>query len=94
MLVKISIENFKSFDKKEELSMISSSKMQGNKNHRVKIKQTQLLKSAIVYDAVFAAFPRTAAAVSARPPGKSCFPSAGPCGAIRCCFCWKPGKTP
>ena len=51
MLVKISIENFKSFDKKEELSMISSSKMQGNKNHRVKIKQTQLLKSAIVYGA-------------------------------------------
>ncbi len=51
MLVKISIENFKSFDKKEELSMISSSKMQGNKNHRVKIKQTQLLKNAIVYGA-------------------------------------------
>ena len=38
-------------DKKEELSMISSSKMQGNKNHRVKIKQTQLLKNAIVYGA-------------------------------------------
>ncbi|MBR4342368.1 MAG: hypothetical protein IKP88_06655, partial [Lachnospiraceae bacterium] len=29
MLIKISIENFKSFDQKEELSMISSSKMQG-----------------------------------------------------------------
>ena len=51
MLVKLSVENFKSFDQKEELSMISSNKMQGNKNHRVKIKQTQLLKHAIVYGA-------------------------------------------
>lgn len=51
MLVRITVENFKSFDQKEELSMISSSKMQGNKNHRVKIKQTQLLKNAIVYGA-------------------------------------------
>ena len=51
MLIKISIENYKSFDQKEELSMISSSKMQGNKNHRIKIKQTQLLKNAVVYGA-------------------------------------------
>ena len=51
MLVKVLIDNYKSFDKNEELSMISSSKMQGNKNHRVKIKQTQLLKNAIVYGA-------------------------------------------
>lgn len=51
MLIKISIENFKSFDKKEELSMISSSKIQGNKDHRVEIKQTRLLKNAVVYGA-------------------------------------------
>lgn len=51
MLIKITVENFKSFDQKEELSMISSSKIQGNKNHRVKIKQTQLLKNAAVYGA-------------------------------------------
>lgn len=51
MLIKISVENYKSFDQKEELSMISSSKMQGNKNHRIKIKQTQLLKNAVVYGA-------------------------------------------
>ena len=51
MLIKISVENFKSFDQKEELSMISSSKMQGNKNHRIKIKQSQLLKNAVVYGA-------------------------------------------
>ena len=51
MLVKISVENFKSFDQKEELSMISSNKIRGNKSHRVKIKQTQLLKNAVVYGA-------------------------------------------
>lgn len=51
MLIGLSVENFKSFDQKEEFSMISSSKMQGNKNHRVKIKQTHLLKNAVVYGA-------------------------------------------
>lgn len=51
MLIKVSIENFKSFDKKEELSMLSSSKIQSNKNHRLKIKQTNLLKNAVVYGA-------------------------------------------
>ena len=51
MLIKLSVENFKSFDQKEELPMVSSSKMQGNKNHRMKIKQTQLLKNAVVYGA-------------------------------------------
>lgn len=49
MLIKISVENFKSFDKKEELSMLSSSKIQTNKSHRLKIKQTTLLKNAVVY---------------------------------------------
>ncbi len=51
MLIKATVENFKSFDKREELSMISSSKIQTNKNHRVKIKQTNLLKNAVVYGA-------------------------------------------
>ena len=51
MLIKISVENFKSFDKKEELSMLSSSKIQTNKSHRLKIKQTNLLKNAVVYGA-------------------------------------------
>ena len=51
MLIKVSIENFKSFDQKEELSMISSSKIRGNKDQRIKIKQTQLLKNAVVYGA-------------------------------------------
>lgn len=51
MLVKVSVENFKSFDKCEELSMVSSSKMQGNKDHKIKIKQINLLKNAVVYGA-------------------------------------------
>ena len=45
------MENFKSFDKREELSMVSSSKLQGNKEHKIKIKQTNLLKNAVVYGA-------------------------------------------
>lgn len=51
VLVKVSVENFKSFDKREELSMVSSSKMQGNKEHKIKIKQINLLKNAVVYGA-------------------------------------------
>ena len=51
MLIKISVENCRSFNQKEELSMISSSKMQGNKTHRMKIKQTNLLKNAVIYGA-------------------------------------------
>lgn len=51
MLIKLSVENFKFFDQKEELSMISSGKMQGNKSHCMKIKQTQLLKNAVIYGA-------------------------------------------
>ena len=51
MLVKVSIENFKSFDKAAELTMISSNKIRTNANHRLKIKSTQLLKYAVVYGA-------------------------------------------
>jgi len=51
MLIKVSVENFKSFDSMAELSMISSSKMQEGKNHKVKIKQTSLLKNAVIYGA-------------------------------------------
>lgn len=51
MLIRMSVENFKSFDNKEELSMISSGKMRDNKSHRIKIKQTNLLKHAVIYGA-------------------------------------------
>lgn len=51
MLVKVSIENFKSFDCATELTMISSNKIRTNANHRLKIKSTQLLKYGVVYGA-------------------------------------------
>ena len=51
MLIRVSVENYKSFDLKTELSMITSSKMQDSKNHRIKIKQTNLLKNAVIYGA-------------------------------------------
>ena len=51
MLVKISVENFKSFDAPVELTMVSSSKIQDNKEHRIKIRQTYLLKYGVVYGA-------------------------------------------
>lgn len=51
MLLRISVENYKSFDQKEELSLISSSKIQNNKSHRVRVKQTNILKNAVIYGA-------------------------------------------
>lgn len=51
MLVSVSLSNFKSFDEPVELTMISSSKIQGNKEHKVKIKSTNLLKYGVVYGA-------------------------------------------
>ena len=51
MLLRLSMENYKSFDQREELSLISSSKIQTNKNHRLKIKQTNILKNSVVYGA-------------------------------------------
>ena len=51
MFVKVSIENFKSFDSATELTMISSNKIRANASHRLKIKSTQLLKYGVVYGA-------------------------------------------
>lgn len=51
MLIKISIENFRSFDQREDLSMISSSKIQDHKSHKVQIKKLNLLKNAVIYGA-------------------------------------------
>ncbi len=51
MLVKISVENFKSFNDATELTMISSNKIRTNASHRLKIKSTQLLKYGVVYGA-------------------------------------------
>lgn len=51
MLIKISVDNFKSFDKPTELTMVSSNKIRSNPEHRIKIKSTQMLKHAVVYGA-------------------------------------------
>lgn len=51
MLIKISVENFKSFDDREELSMLSSSKIRAMATHRMQIKQTKILKNAAIYGA-------------------------------------------
>lgn len=51
MLVKISIENFKSFDSIVELTMVSSGKIQSHKDHRISIKGTNILKHAVIYGA-------------------------------------------
>lgn len=51
MLVKIRIENFKSFNDGTELTMISSNKIRTNASHRLKIKSTQILKYGVVYGA-------------------------------------------
>ena len=51
MLVKVSVENFKSFDSLVELTMISSGKIQDHKDHRITIKSTNILKHAVIYGA-------------------------------------------
>jgi len=51
MITKISIENFKSFEKPAELTMVSSTKIRANVDHRIQIKKTRLLKHAVVYGA-------------------------------------------
>ena len=51
MILRLSVDNFKSFESKTEISFISSSKIRGNSDHKEKIKQTSLLKYAVVYGA-------------------------------------------
>lgn len=51
MLVKLSVENFKSFDSLVEMTMVSSGKIQDHKDHRVTIKSTNILKYGVVYGA-------------------------------------------
>lgn len=52
MLTKIVVENFKSFDKQTELTMVSSSKIRVKSDHRVRIgSNTRLLKHAVIYGA-------------------------------------------
>ena len=51
MLVKVTAENFKSFEETAELTMVSSAKIRKNNEHKVTIKRVNLLKSAVVYGA-------------------------------------------
>ena len=51
MLIKIGVENFKSFEDLSELSMIQSSKIQSHQNHKMNAKGVNLLKYAVVYGA-------------------------------------------
>jgi AAA15 family ATPase/GTPase len=51
MIARLSVENYKSFNNKEEINMVSSSKIRSHKDHKVKIKQTSLLKYAVIYGA-------------------------------------------
>jgi len=51
MLIKIKVSNFKSFDKENVLSMVSSSKIQSHPDHKIKIKNATLLKNSVVYGA-------------------------------------------
>ncbi|MDO4765667.1 MAG: ATP-binding protein [Eubacteriales bacterium] len=51
MLIKITVKNFKSFDKENILSMVSSSKIQSHPDHKIKIKNVTLLKNSVIYGA-------------------------------------------
>ena len=51
MLVRMSAENFKSFDEPTELSMVSTTKVRSNPGHRLRMRSTQLLKYGVVYGA-------------------------------------------
>lgn len=52
MLTKIVVDNFKSFDKQTELTMISSTKIRAKADHRVSVgSNTKLLKHAVIYGA-------------------------------------------
>lgn len=49
MFIRLSVENFKSFNTRQELSLLSSSKIQEMANHCVEIKGVKLLKNAAIY---------------------------------------------
>lgn len=51
MILKVTVENFKSFDQREELSMISSSKIQSHPEHKCRVGQASVLKNAVIYGA-------------------------------------------
>lgn len=52
MLIKLTVSNFKSFEKETTFTMISSNKIQGSKGHKVELMtSTNILKYAAIYGA-------------------------------------------
>lgn len=51
MFIRAIVENFKSFSEQTELTMISSTKIQKDQEHRVQVRSTNILKNAVIYGA-------------------------------------------
>jgi AAA15 family ATPase/GTPase len=51
MLVRFSVENFKSFNKKQELEMIAAKRLKTKKEHVININKISLLRNATIYGA-------------------------------------------
>ena len=51
MLIKLSVDNFMSFENETELTMIPSNKTTKKNDHKIKVKSTPLLKYGVVYGA-------------------------------------------
>jgi AAA15 family ATPase/GTPase len=51
MLIKLIVDNFKSFNKETELTMIPSKKTRKKVTHKISVKKTPLLKYAVIYGA-------------------------------------------
>ncbi len=51
MLIKLSVENFKSFNELVEFSMIESNKYRDKSNHKIRIQNADILKHAVIYGA-------------------------------------------
>src|SRR3989339_1566297 len=51
MLVRFNVENFKSFNEKQELVMISAKRLRKNKEHIISLNKVSLLRNATIYGA-------------------------------------------
>ena len=51
MLIKIIVDNFKSFNHPTELNMIASNRLKDELGHKIELKNVQVLKNAVIYGA-------------------------------------------
>ncbi len=51
MLIRFSVQNYKSFHDKQELVLIPARRLQKNKNHIVETDQLSMLRNATIYGA-------------------------------------------